>query len=546
MSKSKSKKQKRAERRERERDQISLAQAHRHERDRPKMPKAAELAGEVAKPGLTGVRQAWSPESAAAGLTPDRLAAILRQCDQGDMDALLTLAEEMEERDPHYASVLQTRKLAVLGLERQITWSTGDEDDPRAGEIQEACARLVEAPQFEDLLAGLLDGVAKPYAVVETIWNTTAKPWTPVCYEFRDPRWFQYDRETARVLKLKEAGHPDGKDLPPYVFAIHSSSRKSGIAARGGLARLVAFSFVCKLYGLKDWLAYAEIFGIPLRLGKYGAEANPDDVEVLKRAVFGLGSDAAAVIPQAMTIEFPTAVTGAGGAELFERLVKFIDSQVSKAVLGQTMTTDDGSSRAQATVHNEVRLDLVKADARGLGATVTRDVIAAFVFFNFGPDAPVPNLTLVVEEPEDVAALTSALAVLVPLGLKVKQAEVRKRLRLSEPAKDDAVLEARTASPPPATAADEPALARRLSLARRQDAEMAELVAGGLDGWERDFGREAELVMDLVAGAGSFDDIREGLRDMAADLSVAPAARSLARAMFEASALAQDRRTEEA
>lgn len=538
----KSKKQKRRERRERE--EISLAHSHQHiERDRPPVPKASELSGEVAKPGLTGVRQAWSPESAVAGLTPDRLAAIIRQCDQGDMDALLTLAEEMEERDPHYASVLQTRKLAVLGLERQLAWATGDEDDPRADEIQEACGKLIDAPEFEDLLAGLLDGIAKPYAVVETLWNTRVRPWRPLCYEWRDPRWFQYDRETARELRLKEAGHPDGKPLPAYTFSIHSSGRKSGIGARGGLARLVAFSFVCKLYGLKDWLAYAEIFGIPLRLGKYGAEASPEDVDVLKRAVFGLGSDAAAVIPQSMLIEFPTAGGGATGADLFERLVKWIDSQVSKAVLGQTMTTDDGSSRAQATVHNEVRLDLVKADARGIGATVTRDLLSAFVFFAYGPDAPVPKLVLVVEEPEDVKALSEALGPLIDRGLKVKQTEIRKKFRLSEPAESDEILT--PAGGPGAAAAEgsitEQALARMLSLARRQETDIAGPIAAAMDGWERTFGREVGLVADLVAGADSFEAMQAGLRQMAADLSARPAARSLALAMFQAGAVARDK-----
>lgn len=520
------------------------------------------LADEVAKPDLVGVRQAWPAQTMVAGLTPDRLDAILRQANQGDLDAFLTLAEEMEERDPHYGSVLQTRKLAVTGLERKLTWAEGAEDDPRAEEILQACQKLVAAPAFEDLLHHLLDAIAKGYAAPEIVWDTTGARWTPVRYEWRDPRWFQFDRETGRELRLRETGEINGVELPPYKFAVHLATRKSGLPARGGLARLVAFSFVCKLYGVKDWMAYAEIFGIPLRLGKYDGSASPADVDVLKRAVFGLGSDAAAVIPASMTIEFPDLGAATGGAELFAMLVAFFDNQVSKAVLGQTGTTDmqKGGGFAQSKVLNEVRGDLTKADARGLGATATQAVLAPFVAFNWGPDAPVPNCELVVEEPEDMAALSGALKDLVPLGLKVKQTEIRRKLKLSEPDEDDELLTAPAAPPPQAAAPAPPPVdpgaepeqppasaTARLAFARDQvralereaQADIEGAIALELDGWSRSFGPEVDAVMKVITEAGSFEEISAGLQALASDLSAKPAARSLATAMFAAAAQAR-------
>ena len=520
---------------------------------RPIVAAKKTLPEEVARPGLTGVRQAWSAESAVAGLTPDRLEAILRQANQGDMDAFLVLAEEMEERDPHYGSVLQTRKLAVLGLDRQLTWSKGQEDDARAEEILEACAVLVDAPAFEDLIEGSLDSIAKGYSATEILWDTSGNQWRPKADVHRDPRWFRFDRATGRELRLREAGALDGVPLPPFKFAVHLAGRKSGLPARSGLARLVAFSFVCKLYGLKDWMAYAEIFGIPLRLGRYDGSASPADVEVLKRAVFGLGSDAAAVIPKSMDIEFPQLGAATSGTDLFEKLVKFIDSQVSKAVLGQTMTTDDGSSRAQAQVHDEVRTDLLKADARGTGKCVTRDVLAPFVAFNWGPDAPVPRLNLVVDEPEDIESLSTALERLVPLGLRVDQAEVRSKLKLTEPADDASVLTppARTEPkviPPPALTRDRrrPALARagRAAAVERREAvadALDEIQLAALDGWEQTFGVEAEAVIGVVREAASFEEVVQGLDRMAGDLAAPATARALARAMFQAAALAKPR-----
>lgn len=526
--------------------------------DTSERPPIEELTNEVASPSLTGVRQAWSTDSMVAGLTPDRLSAIIRAADQGDLTALLTLAEEMEEREPHYGSVLRTRKLAVAGLERQLSWAEGDEDHPQADEIHKACAKLIKSPAFEALIWNGLDAIAKPYVAIETRWDPSAVAWTPAEYLHRDQRWFQFDRETGRELRLKETGEPDGLPLDPWKFTVLFSSLKSGLPARGGLVRLVAFSFVCKLYGVKDWMAYAEIFGIPTRIGKYGAGARPEDVEVLKRAVFNLGSDSAAVIPDIMKIEFPS-LGASGGAEIFKTLVEWIDAQVSKAVLGQTGTTDmsgGGLGSNQAGVHDEVRTDLKKADAKWLGAGLTAGPLTWYVRFNYGPTAPVPNLDLVVEEPEDIKALSEALGILVPLGLDVGQAEVRRKLKVQEPAEGAAILKPRAPAPTAPTDEPAPALTRdqRTASARAQvdqifaeararraegEAQLSEIQLAALDGWEKSFGEDVAAVMALAKRVDNFDDFNAGLLAMASDLASPVSARALANAMFQAAVVGQ-------
>lgn len=80
---------------------------------------SSDLKREHAAATLTGLR---SPHrtSQAAGLRPERLARLLRSADAGDTEAFFTLAEEMEERELHYVSVLGTRKLGVSGPPVQV------------------------------------------------------------------------------------------------------------------------------------------------------------------------------------------------------------------------------------------------------------------------------------------------------------------------------------------------------------------------------------------------------------------------------------------
>ena len=69
-----------------------------------------QLRDEQAAPTMAGVRNIYSVMHPSVGLTPERLAGILRQAEFGDPFLYLELAEEMEEKDLHYLAVLGTRR----------------------------------------------------------------------------------------------------------------------------------------------------------------------------------------------------------------------------------------------------------------------------------------------------------------------------------------------------------------------------------------------------------------------------------------------------
>lgn len=402
---------------------------------------SVDLNREVAMPLEVGVR-AVHREGVASGLSPEALAALLRDAAGGQARRYLTLAEEMEERYLHYASQLQTRRLAIEAIEPSVEAAEGV-----PGKINDAVHDLVGAPRFREMVGELTDGIAKGYSVVELIWDYTGGLLRPVSYVWRDPRFFQFDRVTLTELRLAVDGNFDGEPLPPGKFIRHMPRSKMGIPLRRGVARPAAWAYMLQSFSLKDWAAFSEVYGMPLRIGRYPASASENDKRTLLRAVRSIASDAAAVIPVGMELEFAK-VEGQHGTAVFGGLLDYNDKQVSKIIVGQTMTADEGGSLAQAKVHNEVRLDILRADGRQIGNSVSRDLIEWFVAFNFGPQAIYPGVTFPVSEPEDVKAMSDALDKLVPLGLKVGQREVREKLGLSEP-QDDEDLLAKPAEPPP-------------------------------------------------------------------------------------------------
>jgi phage gp29-like protein len=162
------------------------------------------LQEEVAAGGIMTIRQPWF-DSIARGLTPAGLAALLERAARVDAADYLTLAEEMEERDPHYAAVLGVRKRAVAGLPRNVDAAS---DDPQDVTIAEAVRDLVVAqPAFDELVDDQLDAFGKGYSACEIMWDKGLQ-WLPTAYPHRDPRHFQWDRSTGRELRLRDQVNP--------------------------------------------------------------------------------------------------------------------------------------------------------------------------------------------------------------------------------------------------------------------------------------------------------------------------------------------------
>jgi phage gp29-like protein len=507
------------------------------------------LKTELAAPALTGFRQAWTWRPLAS-LTPAQVADILRRASMGDAHDFLIAAADIEEKDLHYRAVLQTRKLAVAGL----PWDVQPADESRAAKkAADLTRRVLESIDLPELMVQLLDALSKGYAVAEILWQTDGPTWMPAAILPREAHWFRFDRETGRELRLMD-GTADGAELPPYKFLCHTPRILAGIPIMGGLARSALWAWVFKSYALRDWAAFAELYGQPIRIGKYGPGATREDISVLKRAAFELGISAGAVIPESMSLEILESGAKSASADLYQRLIEYLDRQVSKAVLGQTLTTDQGSSGslAQARVHDEVRADLIRADARALAATLTRDLIAALIALNL-PDAPLPKLRLVVEEPEDMAALADQLAKLVPLGMPIPQSWVREKWSIPEASPDEPVLgaPAKTGEPPANQLANQggnsgspsaQAAQRRMQSAQAQaeptpDA-IDELVAEALSGWESQMQPMVDplqALLDRAAAEGwTAQQLIDALPGVMGDMDAAQLTDALARAAFVA------------
>jgi phage gp29-like protein len=492
----------------------------------------------------------------ADGLDPSRLVAILRAAEDGDSVEYLELAEAMEEKDAHYASVLGTRKRQVSQL--PITVEAASD-----AEIDQAKAQMVRDWVKRDTLQAeifdILDAIGKGFSVTEIVWDTKG-PWLPAKLIWRDPRWFQFDRIDGTTPLLRGNGPPTR--LPVRKFITHVHSAKSGLPIRGGIARIAAWVFLFKSLGLKDWVTYAEVFGFPVRVGKYGAGASEDQIRTLMRAVASVSTDMAAVFPDSMSMEFVKA-EGNGSADLYERLCGYLDRQLSKLVLGQTATTDSegGGLGGSGKEHNDVRGDIERSDAKQLAATINRDLVRPLIDLNFSEVGPYPQVVIGREDPVDTKALMEGVEKFVGMGGRVGATVIADRLGIPDPADGEQLLTAPKTAPAtnaPAGATAQPGgpfppelAATALLGPLKASYEALSLLASGADngaggkddidalvsmmadeGWQVVLGPMLDPAIAALAAAGNYDAALAALPATLAAMDAETLATRLERAAF--------------
>ncbi len=399
---------------------------------------------EVRELSAVSVSARWSTYP-SLGLTPGKLAAIFQEADQGMVQRQMDLFEEMEEKDAHLASLLQTRKLAVLSLDYEVLPYAKTAEDER---IAELVGELVYSiPNLEGAFLDLLDAISKGFALVEMMWAMDRG-----LAKIAGLRWIPQKNVTfiedlqPRLLTTEEPWQ--GVEFPLWKAVYHRYKARSGYDTRAGVLRVVGYMYLLKNYALKDWAAFNEVFGMPLRLGKYDPMASPADREALIQAIRNLGSDAAGVISKNTEIEFVEATSRlTGTTNPYQVLAEFCNREMSKTILGQTLTTDTVGATgtyAAARVHAQVRRDLVEADAQALAQTLREQLLRPLTGFNFGWDKPVPWFRFRYEEEEDLKMLSEVYRNLVEMGLPLSQEHVAERFGIPLPQNGEQLISGET------------------------------------------------------------------------------------------------------
>lgn len=359
-------------------------------------------------------------EDESRALTPTKIDGIFRDANRGDCQAQARLAVEIEEKDWDVSHPLSTRRAAVKGIAWQCLPPKGLENDATAKRIAEAAGEMLrnvpadgdDELDFGGLLDHMLLAILPGYSWTEIVWGKgggTIEAFVPGMVNavtFRD----------SVEPRLATTAHPEGLPFAPNKFVFHRHNARSGDSSRGGLIRPLGWMYLFEMTGVKDLMRFAEKFGMPFVSARLDDNAWEKDRTKIAYLIRNFGRDGGAVFSKAVETELVQAAQG--GADLYFKMLEYFGAAKTKVVLGQTATSGDAGGFSKGQAQENVRQDILEADARALEGTLRRDVLQPWTMFTHGPDAPVPVLSFDAAPAEDMKDKAEIVTQLSEAGLQ--------------------------------------------------------------------------------------------------------------------------------
>lgn len=272
----------------------------------------------------------------------------LRSADYGRVAQLVELYDDLLI-DPVLGNAIEKRIMAITNAE--IVFSKGNKNVPQIDD-------LIDSPEFEELLREIILSKFYPKSVLE--------------FDFTDGfKVVSIDRRhfnTKEKIILKSLSDTEGVSYEGNDFLL-----PLGKETELGLFVKTAPYAIFKRNGMGDFAQYCELFGIDTLIGLYDPEDDRGRVE-MENAFKNRGSGASMTMSKNSDVKV-VGTKSTGTVDIHERFLNKCDEQILIAVLGQTMTTKDGSSYSQGKVHAQTEDDINQADRRFVQRILNKEVL---------------------------------------------------------------------------------------------------------------------------------------------------------------------------
>lgn len=272
--------------------------------------------------------------------------AAINSAKRGDRVKLYNLYENLLS-DPFLSNAVDKRVNAITNAEIAFL---------KNGEAIEAIDDLIDTPAFENMLREIVLTKAWGKSVIETMFAP----------EFNT---YSYPRKHIKITNLDKALSEHRKflakqesDRDGYDYTKDNRFIECGDDFDLGFLFKAAPYVIYKRGGFGDWAQFAEVFGMPFVVGKYNSY-DTDSRDKLFEALRTMGSNPVAAIPNEADIDIHDNKSS-GSTNLYKEFRAACNEEILIAVLGNTMTTINGSSRSQGEVHKESEESVNQSDRR--------------------------------------------------------------------------------------------------------------------------------------------------------------------------------------
>ncbi len=265
--------------------------------------------------------------------------------------------------DGHFIAQSELRKAATTSRKFSVK-------DIKTGEVDEGKTKMLQKKWFYNFMEKGLECVTKGYTILELV-NSASMDWRLV------PRRNVCGRLQRVYLEV------GGDKYIDISTGFENNIVRFGEPEDLGIMADICGGLIWKRNAQQSWAEFSERYGMPL----ISATTNKtDDANVAKvqKMLQALGEAATAVLPEGTSLNIQP-FTGGDSFQVYKAQIDALDNEISKAIVGGTMVTDNGSSRSQSEVH-ERNLDekLAQADSRLVEFVVNDQLFPILDYWGYG------------------------------------------------------------------------------------------------------------------------------------------------------------------
>lgn len=273
--------------------------------------------------------------------------------------------------DLHLSGCIQQREGFVLSRSFKLVNEKGDED--------KESAKYFNTSWFKQLIKLALDANYWGHSLIE-LGELTTDSNDRLSYNGVTliPRKHVIP-EYGRVIAQLGFDWTSGIDYrqPPFVDWLIEVGQPNSL----GLYLKAATQTIPKKNALAFWDTFAEIFGMPMRIARTTTR-DEKELSKMEKMMAEMGTEGWGVFQQGTEIEVVESSKG-DAFNVYDRRIDRANSELSKLIIGQTMTIEDGSSLSQSETHLEVFQNLVEADCDMLRDIVNNQLIPRMIRHGF-------------------------------------------------------------------------------------------------------------------------------------------------------------------
>ena len=324
--------------------------------------------------------------------------------------------------DPHLSSVISKRKSSVLCS--YIEFRRNDKPDKKINE-------QLRSPWFLRFIGDIEDVIMKGNTLVQFGRNpkTGWIDYTIIPRKHYDP---------VRRLILCRQHDITGISWDEFDDLLFIGEPRS----LGELAKAAPW-VIYKRNSTADWAQFAEIFGMPMR--KYTYDPGDEEaLEQLKENDENQGSAASWFLPEGCNMELVESGNKTGSSDLYKTLVDTCNNEISKLILGNTLTTEatDKGTQALGTVHNKVEERITKSDRNFILNVLNYDMTD--IFLNLGINTEGGEFCYAEPKMTDPATKMNLFTQASSLGLEISKNQMYDELGLERPQNEEDTVKRRT------------------------------------------------------------------------------------------------------